>query len=167
MFKFLPSFVRGSLVFFGYLITTIATFFPLLFIALLKLSIPYSKMQNYFSSLADTVANLWVGTNKRIFYLVNQMKIDASKLEGIKRKGWYLVISNHQSSVDIVVLQHLLHRKIPLLKFFIKKQLFYVPFIGLMWWGLGFSFYEALLERFSEEKSASKRKRFGMYHQCM
>ncbi len=41
-----------------------------------------------------------------------------------------MVNCNHQSWVDILVLQHLLNRRIPLLKFFLKQQLIYVPVIG-------------------------------------
>jgi len=33
-----------------------------------------------------------------------------------------------------------LNRRIPLLKFFIKQQLFYVPLMGLAWWALDFPF---------------------------
>ena len=47
---------------------------------------------------------------------------------------------NHQSWVDIFVLQHLLNRRIPMLKFFLKQQLIYVPVIGLAWWALDFPF---------------------------
>ena len=55
-------------------------------------------------------------------------------------EGWYLVNCNHQSWVDIFVLQHLLNRRIPMLKFFLKQQLIYVPVIGLAWWALDFPF---------------------------
>ncbi len=47
---------------------------------------------------------------------------------------------NHQSWADIFVLQHLLNRRIPMLKFFLKQQLIYVPVIGLAWWALDFPF---------------------------
>jgi 1-acyl-sn-glycerol-3-phosphate acyltransferase len=51
-----------------------------------------------------------------------------------------MVNSNHQSWVDILVLQHLLNRRIPLLKFFLKQQLIWVPVMGLAWWALEFPF---------------------------
>jgi 1-acyl-sn-glycerol-3-phosphate acyltransferase len=56
------------------------------------------------------------------------------------RRGWYLVNCNHQSWADILVLQHLLTRRIPLLKFFLKQQLVWVPVMGLAWWALDFPF---------------------------
>ncbi len=55
-------------------------------------------------------------------------------------KEWYLVLCNHQSWVDILVLQRVLHGKIPFLKFFLKKELIYVPFLGIAWWALDFPF---------------------------
>jgi 1-acyl-sn-glycerol-3-phosphate acyltransferase len=54
--------------------------------------------------------------------------------------AWYLLVANHQSMVDIVVLQTIFHRKIPPLKFFLKKELIWVPFIGIVWWVLDFPF---------------------------
>jgi 1-acyl-sn-glycerol-3-phosphate acyltransferase len=58
-----------------------------------------------------------------------------------------MVNCNHQSWVDILVLQHLLNRRIPLLKFFLKQQLIWVPVMGLAWWALDFPF----MRRHSEE----------------
>jgi 1-acyl-sn-glycerol-3-phosphate acyltransferase len=53
-----------------------------------------------------------------------------------------LVISNHQSWVDILVLQRIFNHKIPFLKFFLKKELIWVPFLGLAWWALDFPFMQ-------------------------
>ena len=60
--------------------------------------------------------------------------------DGLECSGWYLVNCNHQSWVDILALQHVLNRRIPMLKFFLKQQLIYVPVIGLAWWALDFPF---------------------------
>jgi 1-acyl-sn-glycerol-3-phosphate acyltransferase len=65
---------------------------------------------------------------------------DVAGIDGLAYRGWYMVNCNHQSWVDILVLQHLLNRRIPLLKFFLKQQLIYVPVIGLAWWALDFPF---------------------------
>jgi 1-acyl-sn-glycerol-3-phosphate acyltransferase len=58
----------------------------------------------------------------------------------LKPDAWYLLLANHQTMVDIVVLQKIFHRRIPMLKFFIKKELIWVPFLGLAWWALDFPF---------------------------
>ena len=54
--------------------------------------------------------------------------------------GHYLVLANHQSWVDILVLQKVFNRRIPLLRFFLKRSLFWVPVLGLAWWALDFPF---------------------------
>ncbi|MBY4633557.1 acetyltransferase, partial [Rhizobium croatiense] len=41
---------------------------------------------------------------------------------------------------DILVLQRVFNRRIPMLKFFIKHELIYVPILGLAWWALDFPF---------------------------
>ncbi|MDP3284275.1 MAG: acyltransferase, partial [Desulfobacterales bacterium] len=45
------------------------------------------------------------------------------------------------------VLQRIFHRKIPFLKFFLKKELIWVPFLGLAWWALDFPF----MKRYSKD----------------
>ena len=42
-------------------------------------------------------------------------KLNVTGLEELKLKDWYLVIANHQSWVDILVLQRVFNRKIPFL----------------------------------------------------
>jgi len=72
--------------------------------------------------------------------LTQKTRWNVQGVDGLTYRGWYLVNSNHQSWVDIFVLQHLLNRKIPFLKFLIKQELIYVPLIGLAWWALEFPF---------------------------
>ncbi len=84
------------------------------------------------------------------------MPIDVRGLEGLSTREWYLVVSNHQSWVDILVLQAVFNRRIPFLKFFLKQQLIWVPFLGLAWWALDFPFMRrhsaAYLEKHPEER---------------
>ncbi|KZZ13197.1 acyltransferase, partial [Oleiphilus sp. HI0080] len=61
-------------------------------------------------------------------------------LEGLSKDEWYLVNCNHQSWADIPVVQKVFNRKIPMLKFFLKQELIWVPLLGLCWWALDFPF---------------------------
>ena len=53
---------------------------------------------------------------------------------------WYLVICNHQSWADILLLQTFLLDTIPPLKFFTKSQLIWIPFVGVAMYVLGFPY---------------------------
>jgi 1-acyl-sn-glycerol-3-phosphate acyltransferase len=76
----------------------------------------------------------------------------------LKLHEWYLVIANHQSWVDILVLQKVFHRKIPMLKFFIKKELIWFPILGQAWWALEFPFIKRYSRSFLEKHPHLKGK---------
>ncbi len=67
-----------------------------------------------------------------------------------------MVLANHQSWVDILVLQKVFNHKAPFLKFFLKKELIYVPVIGLCWWALDFPFMQRLTAKQLAEKPELK-----------
>ena len=56
------------------------------------------------------------------------------------KRSWYLSLSNHQSWADIFIVQMITNRKVPMLKFFMKFVLIYVPVIGICWWALDMPF---------------------------
>ena len=66
--------------------------------------------------------------------------------------------SNHQSWSDIFVLQHLLTRRIPLLKFFLKQELIWVPVMGLAWCALDFPFMRRHSEAYLKQHPEMRGK---------
>ena len=68
--------------------------------------------------------------------------------EGLRGDTSYLVISNHQSWVDIPALVQTLNRRTPFFKFFLKKELIWVPFLGLAWWALDYPFMKRYTKAF-------------------
>ncbi|MBB3324397.1 1-acyl-sn-glycerol-3-phosphate acyltransferase [Atlantibacter sp. RC6] len=68
------------------------------------------------------------------------LKWDIEGLEGLNKKNWYLLICNHYSWADIVVLCVLFRKHIPMNKYFLKQQLAWIPFIGLACWALDMPF---------------------------
>jgi 1-acyl-sn-glycerol-3-phosphate acyltransferase len=60
------------------------------------------------------------------------------------------MICNHQSWVDILVLQTVFNRRVPFLKFFIKQQLIWVPFLGIAWWALDMPFMKRYTREYLE-----------------
>ncbi|MEL0657430.1 1-acyl-sn-glycerol-3-phosphate acyltransferase, partial [Pseudoalteromonas issachenkonii] len=68
-------------------------------------------------------ASIWVTFNSLNQKLFTPSKLNVSGLEELKLKDWYLVIANHQSWVDIFVLQRVFNRIIRFLNFFFKKEL--------------------------------------------
>ncbi|WP_294635804.1 acyltransferase [uncultured Aquabacterium sp.] len=121
-------------------VNTVVGFSLMMPLALLKLVLPFRVVRSVTDVLLNAIAENWISVNNGWMSLVGRTRWRISGLDGFKPKGWYLVSSNHQSWVDILVLQKVFNRRIPLLKFFIKHELIYVPLIGLAWWALDFPF---------------------------
>lgn len=140
MLTFLPPWLRGSLIMLLIVCSTLTLVPFLMLAALLKLLIPLTTTRRWFTIVSIEIANLWVGFNNLLLQVVNNIHWDIKGADGLDPKDWYFVTCNHQSWADILVVQKVLFRKIPMLKFFLKQQLIWVPVIGLAWWALDFPF---------------------------
>jgi 1-acyl-sn-glycerol-3-phosphate acyltransferase len=158
MLNFLPApiIIFFSLTF--YMLNTLFWLVPIIIFSLLKAILPFRAWQKLMSYLLDTMASNWVAVNSFIQDLFTRVKFNHTGLEKLTMNNWYLVISNHQSWVDILVLQRVLHGKIPFLKFFLKKELIYVPFLGIAWWALDFPFMKRFSREFLEKNPHLKGK---------
>ena len=109
-------------------------------VALLKLVVPLERFRTAIDATLNEIAARWISGNSAWMRATQRTRWDVAGFKDLPYGGWYLVNCNHQSWVDILVLQHVLNRRIPMLKFFLKRQLIYVPVMGLAWWALDFPF---------------------------
>jgi 1-acyl-sn-glycerol-3-phosphate acyltransferase len=126
-------------------------------VALVKLMLPFGAVRRGADRILTTLADGWIAVNGWWMALVQRIRWDVTGLEGLRRKGWYLVSSNHQSWVDILVLQKVFHRRVPFLKFFLKRQLLFVPVMGLAWWALDFPFMRRRSGSRSEDLATARK----------
>jgi 1-acyl-sn-glycerol-3-phosphate acyltransferase len=140
MLAFLPSPARGIVAALLLGINTCFWWVPLFAVSLLKLALPAKRVRALTNRVLNAIAGGWIACNSGWMRLTQRTTWDVRGLEELDRRSWYMVNCNHQSAVDIFVLQHLLNKRIPLLKFFLKRQLLYVPIMGLAWWALDFPF---------------------------
>lgn len=130
----------------------------LYFFALMKLLIPISSFRDWCSVKLTEIAEAWISVNNWNSKFVHPVQWDISLPEELERSSSYLVLANHRSWIDIFVLQKVFNRKIPFLRFFIKKELIWTPFLGLAWWALDFP----RVSRFSKEFLAKNPHKKGM-----
>jgi 1-acyl-sn-glycerol-3-phosphate acyltransferase len=140
MLAFLPAPVRGALGFLLFVLNTLFWCTPLYAVLLLKLMVPRPGWREFHARWLMRIAEAWIDGNNAIINLTQRIDWDVAGLEDLRRDEWYLVSSNHQSWVDIVVLQRVFNHRIPFLKFFIKQPLIWVPVLGGAWWALDFPF---------------------------
>lgn len=129
--------VTGSLLGLNTLLVSLSLVLP----SLLKLLLPVPSVRRVADRALNSLASTWVALNNAWIHAARpQARWDVQGVDGLHERGWYLVSSNHQSWVDILVLQRIFHGRIPFLKFFLKRELIWVPVIGLSWWALDFPF---------------------------
>jgi 1-acyl-sn-glycerol-3-phosphate acyltransferase len=117
-------------------------------LTLVKLVIPIERWRQMCSRAVVWAARSWVDGNQVMTWLTQKIEWDVRGVEGLKPDGWYMVVSNHRSWMDIPVLQRIFNRRIPFLKFFLKQELIWVPVLGFAWWALDFPF----MKRYSREQ---------------
>jgi 1-acyl-sn-glycerol-3-phosphate acyltransferase len=156
MLDFLPAPVRGVIASLLLALNTVVCCTPLFIVAIFKLLLPFPAAQRVTDWLMSHIHEAWISNNKAWMDLLGHTRWKLTGLEGLDYQHSYLITSNHQSWVDIMVLQYVLNRKIRPLKFFLKQELIWVPVIGLAWWALGFPFMKryskAYLEKHPEKK---------------
>ncbi len=157
MLHFLPAPLRGAIATLILAGNTLFFCWPLFFGALVKAALPFTAARKVINHVMHRVAETWIGVNKFWMDLVQPIQWNVEGLESVDMRHSYLITSNHQSWVDILVLQYQLNRKAPFLKFFLKQELIWVPVIGLCWWALEFPF----MKRFSKEYLARHPEKRG------
>jgi 1-acyl-sn-glycerol-3-phosphate acyltransferase len=147
MLSFLPSWLRGVIGLLFYVLNTLLWAPAILFIGVFKFFIPWKTSRQFFTKLITAVANYWLAGLILFNRIAYKTQFQVELPEGLHLKQWYLVIANHQSWTDIFVLQKTFYRKIPMPRFFIKKQLAWLPVLNLAWWALDFPF----MKRYSKK----------------
>ena len=148
MFKSMLDGIRGVFSILLYTVNTVVCCTAIFIVALFKLLLPVKPIQTGCRKILTAIANCWIGVNNLNQRLFNGIHWDVQGLDNLDPKGWYMVVANHQSWVDILVLQNVFYRKIPFLKFFLKKELFWFPLLGQAWWALDFPFMKRYSRQF-------------------
>ena len=138
----------GSLSFLLLVINTLFWCSFLLTIAVFKLLLPIESWKTLCTKWIIAIGECWIFCNGLWIKLLHKPEWTVSGFDSLNQSDWYLTMANHQSWADIFVLQGITNRKIPMLKFFMKDVLIWVPVIGLAWWALDMPF----LKRYTEEQ---------------
>lgn len=156
MLRLLPAPVHGAIGLIALALNTLFWAFPLFCVALIKLLTPVPTLRRRLSVLLTKIAENWIGVNSWLMAISQRAPWQITGMEGLRRDGYYLICCNHNSWVDIPILQRVFHRRIPFLRFFLKQELIWVPILGLAWWALDFPFMKrysaAYLARHPEKR---------------
>lgn len=122
------------------ILLTILCSVPIIIAGLVKLILPIPAIWRSVSAFCNFMMYCWCEGLAALLHLNPHLKWEIEGLEKLNKKNWYLLICNHHSWADIVVLCVIFRKHIPMNKYFLKQQLAWVPFIGLACWALDMPF---------------------------
>lgn len=149
MLSFLPRPVTGVISAILFLLNILTITLTIIILGLIKFIVPFKRGRRAIEVLQINSVSVWIDLNNAILNLGSKIDWNIHGKGELKPNHWYFVFANHRSWIDILVLQKVFNRKIPLLMFFMKQELLWsLPFGGLACWMLGFPF----MKRYSKAK---------------
>lgn len=127
------------------------------FFAVIKLILPFAVVKKITVSMANKTLWGWATLNLWMLNLNNTIEWEIEEGDGLSQDNWYLLLSNHVSWADIVILSSVMKDKIPMTKFFLKYELLFVPFVGLACWGADMPFMRRDPERLDDDFKAIQK----------
>ncbi len=94
--------------------------------------IPNKELKIYLGSISNKMGSATVASITSALRILHKLEWDFQIPKDVNTETWYIAMSNHQSWADIFILLAAGHKKIPLLKFFMKKELQWIPIIYLV-----------------------------------
>ncbi len=139
MLSFLPAWLNICITLFLLIICTAAVSFAICAVAFLRLMC-FGLGHKFFIRTANKCMRWWLRRIREIIKITNNADWQCDIPISAEFSDSYLLISNHISWLDTLVLAAVFAdlRRVP--KFFLKHSLLYVPFVGWACWGLDMPF---------------------------
>lgn len=148
----------GSLAFLLFVVNTVFWCSLLFVLTLAKLLVPVPAWRRLSSRGLVAIGEAWVAVNSWGLSVTQPTRWQVVLPPTLRRDASYLVVSNHQSAADIPVLQRIFLGRIPFLRFFLKRQLIWVPVLGAAWWALDFPFMKRHSKEFLQKHPERRRE---------
>jgi len=129
--KNIASSVVGLITFLLILVELIIGFGTLAIINIPRGIIPIKIFKIYLAKISNIIGDLTVYGLRLIMLFMHGNNISIINNQEFDRNEWYMAMSNHQSWADIFILLVAANYKLPLLKFFMKRELWWIPFVFL------------------------------------
>lgn len=130
---------------------------PIIILGLLRIIVPSKVLKKILTDGIEHSALFWVSINHFIFRYLLFAKITIIGAEHVDAKKNYLVIANHQSWLDILMLEEALYRRSGFSRYFIKKNLLHIPLSG---WACRILYYPSM-HRITKSQLAKNPERRG------
>lgn len=158
--KQMLAYCRGILAVLIMLINLMLIPILVIMVALIQKIMPIKKVSRWLYNLSHhLMPETWIDINTLAMKLASPTPLDIHGQGELSPDGWYFLMCNHQSWLDILVLQRVFQRKIPMLKFFMKQELLWtLPIGGLACYLLDFPFMKRHNKEFLKKHPEQRNK---------
>lgn len=122
----------------------------------LKRLLPSSIHDKYIHPAIFKWAEHWTFVNNQSMEHLLHLNMDI-QLPDLAYEQNYFMISNHQTWVDIIILQYAFYKRTTFIRFFTKQELAYIPLLGLALYVMDFPY----MKRYSKSTLAKHPKLKG------
>ncbi len=130
----------------------------IILLGLIKLVLPNGPVRAAWNKLMHALMFSFGRISVLLIRLFNNVDIECAVHGELAKDRWYLIIANHLSYLDIILLIEFATHRIPAPKFFLKKELIWLPFVGLGAWALDMPFMHRYTRAFLEKHPEKKGK---------
>ena len=127
----MKSNIIGFFTFILIIVELIVGFGTLTIVNIPRAIFPFKSLKIKLSKISNTIGEYTVYGLKIIMKIMHRDAMQVFDNNEFDKNQWYMAVSNHQSWADIFILLVAAHKRIPLLKFFMKKELAWIPFVFL------------------------------------
>ena len=148
MFSLLPSFIVFPVHFILQMLSLAFWTICITFLGLIKFMLPFDFVTKPLNIILNFMMCAFGFCSVALIKCMNKVELDYVVDGQLSKKEWYLIIANHLSWLDIILLTDFAAGKIPAPKFFLKKELIWLPFVGLGAWALDMPFMQRYSKAF-------------------
>jgi 1-acyl-sn-glycerol-3-phosphate acyltransferase len=130
MVRWLPAWIVGILFLSLLILYTLMGCVPMYLAGFSGMLFPGTAYKCWTKKIIKWVATTWIRANRLQMQFWHDTTFIADLPQTITPDGQYIAIANHQSWVDIFVVQNTLVDCAPMIKFFLKEELRYLPGVG-------------------------------------
>lgn len=123
---------------------------PMILVAVIKLLLPLEAVRRPCRRIVTRIAETWVSIVVWSFRISYDTRIEVTGDLEFDRNKSYILIANHLSWIDVPVLLRMFGLRLPFYRFFLKRSLIWLPFLGIAFWALEYPFIRFRSRRYLE-----------------
>lgn len=156
--RFMPSFIIYPIHLILQITNMSLTALILTIFGIIKFLLPFKVVTLVVNPIMSITFSMFGLVSVALIKFFNNTELHYTIAGELSIDDWYLMMPNHLSYLDIILLIEFTANRIPSPKFFVKKELIWMPCVGVSAWALDMPFMQRYSRQFIEKNPHLKGK---------